>query len=118
MARAGISLLAGGLLFLTGCTNLSHWMKEPEGHATEETAARKQYLKDDEPSHETFTNKDGDKKQDEYDEAELLKGTEENPFSKSRRGPMRNKESDGLTKLLQGLSDPRTAEINRDLGVD
>ncbi|MFO1022649.1 MAG: hypothetical protein U0903_18425 [Planctomycetales bacterium] len=117
MARATLSLLAGGILLFTGCAMMPSAMKKPEGHATEETAAGKRYgTDDDSTSGDPFANK-ARKKQDEEEDASLM-STEENPFAKSRQGAKRSKESDFLTKILDSFSDPRKAEINRDLGID
>lgn len=117
MARASLSLFAAGILFFTGCAMMPSAMKKPEGHATEETAARRRSDAEDESSSDDpFANK-ARKKQDDEEDAALM-STEENPFAKSRQGSKRMKESDALTKIMNSFSDPRTAEINRDLGID
>lgn len=98
------------LALSSGCAEMRPW-KKPAGHATESASQQRA---------ERSWKKESDKELDRQEQersSHHAANDDENPFTKSRQ-KNRIKETDRLSELMEGFSDPRTREINRSLGVE
>lgn len=105
----GLSLVLV-LVLTAGCTSLSKGPWGSKGVKSKKQTAKKVSNEEQDEEEEKFA--EGE------EEDEQAKTGDENIFDQPARGRKRIKESDKLDELFKGLIDPRTTEINRNLGYD
>ncbi len=102
------------IALLSGCSSFPRPFGSKSSHKSQRTAKNDADDSDSEVDEQEFNKRLIVEDEDQEPES----SGNDNVFKEHTKGRHRIKESDGLSSLMKDLIDPRTTEINRNLGYE